>query len=432
MNRYRTLAVVFCLGVLSARGLAQEPKKGNALPEGAIAQLGDTRFRNLAGNKPVLSPRLDVFGVGNPVLSELIDASTGRAVPQFAFLNSPQPNNFPGNGFGKKGFGTNVRYGPLVVAGFTPDGQRVLGMNGAKWALWEFATGKEIWNTTPLAPARTGLAISRDGTSFACVFKSAEKPDVVVVYDLANGQKLFQVTPAATSVQTVALSPDGKFLAVAGGLSTKQRLTNDPASPHISRIVQIWEVGQEDARIEVSPQSVYALEYSPDGKTLAIAAGDGLHIFDVADRKDVRLLGAAEGVSVKSSAQFLEFSKDGKQIAQLNPSLVSGEMRIWDIATGQGGEAFRLPLGRDSGVHFHDDPIVWGQRQSVLWIWNAATKKFLTPLDGNLGSVTLLRFTSDGQTLLTRAGSDPRVCHWSVSGTLSWHRVQVESASPVL
>lgn len=80
-------------------------------------------------------------------------------------------------------------------------------------------------------------------------------------------------------------------------------------------------------RLRYDPHDlVLALAWSPDGKTLAVSAGQNIHLVDALTLSDVRLL------PVGAWAVSLDFSPDGSLLAL---AAKDGSVQVWNAGTGQ-------------------------------------------------------------------------------------------------
>lgn len=90
------------------------------------------------------------------------------------------------------------------------------------------------------------------------------------------------------------------------------------------------------------PVSVASIDYSPDGKQLAVAGFQEVLLIDPVDGKiQKRLIGLSERV------ESVRFSPDGKQLAVAGGTPAqSGELQVWNVETGK--LVLSVPIGYDT------------------------------------------------------------------------------------
>jgi WD40 repeat protein len=156
-------------------------------------------------------------------------------------------------------------------------------------------------------------------------------------------------------------------------------------------------------------QYITALAFSPDGKTLASAAGFGesdIRLWDVATGKEI---GRLEGH--KSWVGSLVFWPDGKKLASTSADQT---IRIWDVASrqcldvlrGHRQEVWRLALLPD------DKTLVSGAKDGTVCLWDTSVthphqSRITVPAE-----VLNWCFTSDSRSLVT-LDSAGQVARWS-------------------
>ena len=194
----------------------------------------------------------------------------------------------------------------------------------------------------------------------------------------------------SASVGAVTFSPDGRTLAAASGDGTV-------------RLVDVATRQQIGAPLTDGAREVDSVAFSPDGKTLAAGTFDGtVQLWDVATRRQIGLPLATGTGEVLSVA----FSPDGKILATGNSG--DGTVRLWNVATHQ---QIGAPLtGRQNTGY---EPVAFSPDGKILAstnpdgtvrLWNVATHQELgSPLypGGSSDLLEAVAFSPDGKILAT-------------------------------
>ncbi len=182
------------------------------------------------------------------------------------------------------------------------------------------------------------VGLSPDGRRFAAAQAESKQ---VRIGDTATGRELVVCQGEVEDIQAAIFGPDGRRLATAG--ATGQ--------------IQLWDAadGRELMSFSVDPEAVRdyrtGLAFSQDGRFLAGGGGTRktgptVVIWDLSTGKEMQTLrGHASGVAA------IAFHPDGARLVSLagNWSLLErraqkGEMKLWDLASGQ---ELPLPVGND-------------------------------------------------------------------------------------
>ena len=103
----------------------------------------------------------------------------------------------------------------------------------------------------------------------------------------------------------------------------------------------------ENAKARFGKGSAYQIQYSPDGKHLAVTSSIGIWIYDTTTYKEVALLtGHTESVTC------IDFSLDGNTLASGNRDKT---VRLWDLKTGKQKQSLKEHLHAIYSVAFSPD-----------------------------------------------------------------------------
>jgi WD40 repeat protein len=193
------------------------------------------------------------------------------------------------------------------------------------------------------------------------------------------------------TVNSVRFSPDGRRLASASG---------DGA-------VKVWDVQTGEEILSVNGRSdwVYSVCFSPDGKRLASASRD----------KTVKIWDAHTGQEVLSLkghtswVRSVSFSPDGRRLASAGgaeraPGKMQGtpgEIRVWDAQTGREILSLTGHTGTASSVSFSPDGrrLASGSWDQSVRIWDALNGQEALVLKGHTADVESVSFSPDGRHL---------------------------------
>ena len=258
----------------------------------------------------------------------------------------------------------------VVVAKFSPDGQKVLTAGAAndrvEVRVWE------IHSTSPpavliLDRAVKSVAFSDDGSLIAIgagpTIVGAEKDERVIVWDLKQNVKVVE-TPMSTPVTEVAFLPGAKRVVAVGpslarvfadgsapevtidfgSTSTSTHLSANAARVAVANGLAVKVYSVPDGRIllekkidEFEDEKITAMAFSRDGTVFAAAASRrSILAWDLATG---RLIKEVLSSSVRQS-DALALSDDGRLLAHAE---YSGLIIVWDLKDPKGGGAWLQP-----------------------------------------------------------------------------------------
>ena len=194
--------------------------------------------------------------------------------------------------------------------------------------LWDVETGKK--KQALVTPSIVGKAfISRDGALVASSGMIEEKtgptstyryPEKIIrVWDVASGKELRQlVNPAKAADEQhsgfgfLGLAPDGKTVITTSA----------------DGLMRLWDTGtgQEKRNLDVGKEWATAVAYSPDGKTLALAA-NSIRLIDLPTGKDI-----FKQHGQRSLVTYAGFVLDGRTALT---TCCNQDIHLWNPLTGQ-------------------------------------------------------------------------------------------------
>jgi WD40 repeat protein len=263
-------------------------------------------------------------------------------------------------------------YGPRTPYSQTtlsPNGRYAaaeLGPGGNGTRLWELPSGKVLCDLEgPRSYGQGKLAFSADGKLLGSC--SSSDPSLFI-WDASSGEVARRL-PTGGGQQggifpcPIAFSPDGRLVA-----ASIQGLNQ--GVPGIRTKLHCWRLDTGKELFSVDEASG-VLAFSPDGKLLASANGQGIVLRETAKGSQRRQF---QG---KSFSAYLVFSPDGRTLAGswASPDGKSGGVQVWELATGQ----LRLQTA------------------------------------GHRGAVMSLAYSTDGS-VLASGGADTTILLWDMTG----------------
>jgi WD40 repeat protein/tRNA A-37 threonylcarbamoyl transferase component Bud32 len=270
---------------------------------------------------------------------------------------------------------------------FSPDGRRLLAndKDGKVWLI-DPATGRSVGRPLGHLGSVTAVAYSPDGALVA-----AAGPAGVKVWDVRSRRE--RAALKAEGPRALDFSPDGRVLAVGGEKG----------------LVTLWEIQSNAAAALPHPEAhgpvrVSALAFSRDGRTLAVGTTTaGIALWDVAARRRTTHL-------VGPEPRSLAFAPDGKTLASAH----AFGARLWDVGVGKSRTT--LP-GAARSVAFTPDgqTLAVGRDDQGVELWDVGTGQLRASLPGYSRQVTHVAFLADGGKLAT-ASSALDVAWWVKGG----------------
>src|SRR5262245_57151576 len=258
---------------------------------------------------------------------------------------------------------------------------------------------------------------------------SCNQDNTVRLWDLDAGSELRRFEGHTATVFAVAASPDGRRAASAG----------------LDRTVRIWDVDTGMCLQKIAASSVVSsLALSPNGEFVLSGGWDGhLRLWNVADGSDALPLDRVGSMSWTQGVMRVMFARDGREVlacfaepaariwhidVATPPRVLQSSEYVWDAAftpdgralVGVGGDGIFV-WARQAGMQPRVFPesnglwaaalsednrlIVAGGSRGVLRLWDIASGRERSRLEGHKGDVYGLAIDRRGQRLLS-GGAD--------------------------
>ncbi len=269
---------------------------------------------------------------------------------------------------------------------FSPDGKRMFssGMGSDETVHeWDPETGRPVRDFGERRRGRLPVALSGDGTLLA----SGEFDGEIGLWDTASGREKQHWSAGNLPLWAVAFSPDGKTLASAGN--------NDSG-------IRFWDVatGRERHPPHEHVGPVPILRYSADGKTLvSVGADDRMLWWDLAEQLPRREF----AWSTRGEEHAFALSADGGVLADASalPPRARTEppIRLWDVRAGKPLLKLGDGTGRPSAVAVSPDGglVAAGNEDSSVTLWDTRDGKVVREFRAS--AVRCLCFSPDGKAL---------------------------------
>ena len=223
----------------------------------------------------------------------------------------------------------------------------------------------------------TAAAWSPDGAQIA-----SSGYHEVILWNAADGKLVRRITNVAERTYDMEYSADGKLLAVAAGTPGQQgevKLFN-PADGTLVRDVT------------TTNDSIFGVAFSPDGKRLATCSADrSIRVFNVET--------GAQELLIEDHADWVmdvAWSPDGTKLASASRDKTS---KLFDAKTGDSLVTFPAHAEVVYGVTFSPDgqQILTSGRDNKIRVWNPANAQQIREIGGFGGEVYRVVVSPDGR-----------------------------------
>jgi WD40 repeat protein/energy-coupling factor transporter ATP-binding protein EcfA2 len=330
---------------------------------------------------------------------------------------------------------------PIIGLSFSPDDHTIAtASNDRTVILWNVATGKPNVTLKGHTDGVKDVSFSPNGRTLA----TASADGTVKLWNL-DGTLLDILQGHSGRVNSVSFSKDGRILASSSNDKTarlwqvnRTRLTllgNHPdsldrlsissdgqmiaAASSSSNLVKIWQRNGKLMKSWKETAPVKAIEFSPDGKTVATGSDTTLKLWNL-QGKFLKLIWKHP-----ESVLSLSFSPDGKQIATAD---YGGTMRVWALS-GKLLYSLKAHAAEIYSIRFSPDGkwIATASWDQTAKLWNR-DKTLLQTLKGHNAPIYSVAFSPTSPTIAT-ASEDNTVKLWNLDGqelrTLKGHTAAI-------
>jgi WD40 repeat protein len=388
---------------------------------------------------------LEVYAVAfSPDGSTIATGGQGRSV-QFWEADTGRP------------LGSPLRHAKDVWAlAFSPDGQTIVTGSAKTARLWQLAAGKPY-----VKPLKHDLGLMITAATFSpnrktiltgCITEWGKGE--AQLWDAETREALGPPLPHEKPVSAVAFSPDGVKI-VTGSWDGKVRLWDvrggqplavAPTEVPVGKVqavafrpgdgtvlmgtekgdfLYVWDPNAKKiTEVKGHENSVFAVVFSPDGKTFLSGSKDGTaRLWDAKTRKEIHRFDHPDTVL------SVAFSSDGRKIL----TGYAGAARLWDVSTKQQLSPPFLHQAGVFGVAFgsQDRTVLTGGTDEVARLWDVATCKQIGPSLSHEGAVMAVGFGYGDETILT-GSLDGTARLWNVPHSVSEKVEQIELWTQVI
>ncbi len=282
--------------------------------------------------------------------------------------------------------------GVVKSLAITPDGKLLLvGTGDGELTAIDLETKETLYSKAVLVNNYSSIAFNVEKDILV-----VGDDQTVMVLSLSDGQKLSFLRKHTGKVSDVAISPDGNnIVSVSGDDQT----------------IRIWDLesGELIKTIGANIGPTTSVQYTPDGTMFITGAIGSDRTFKFWDATTFELLNTSS--QQPGFINDLKISSDGTQLV----AAVRNFVKSWDLTTLQQVWSTKGPKLEINTIAVSPDnrTVATANKEGSIMLFDLATGRKLTTLQGHRGWVLSLAFSPDGQYLYSGA-EDKMVKVWQL------------------
>jgi WD40 repeat protein len=241
----------------------------------------------------------------------------------------------------KAGLSISIPTGAIGIAWNADGGLLAAAATDHRIYVWDVAKLRQGSNSPEPLQVLTGHQAEVTQISFSAtnnLLASTSNDETVRIWEPIGGKELIH----AAGTYPMRFSADGQRLAFKAG--TQRLVLWELAAPSEYRAVRSRE----------APKGPWSADFSPDGRLLASAHGDGLRIWDLSDNKEIALVDQTEDGDRLGYIRSVLFHPDGTKLITCGPGDEGvpgrGGVYIWPIESQPGGIANALQVRKSRKI----------------------------------------------------------------------------------